>query len=209
MRRIILFFLLLCSISVVAQIKPPYKIVYGGGGGLIQSVKINFDDTNRSVSGYNTIYGSASNTLNLLNTSSSPTGFNLLFVSGVYGSEDEGVQTDPFGRFSSDALKYMINRGGSDIVWQFTGLDPTKNYRLKFAAVQSYNDANDATTVVLNGVSYPLGGPNLANTVYPTTDIYYSVNLPSSGIINMTFSPTLGAGGYACMNAMILEEYNP
>lgn len=186
----------------------PGNIVYPSGPILIQAVNINLDDEPRTITNWNTVYSTATNTLNLANISGSATGFNLQLVSGSFIAEDEGAQTDPFGRFPSSVLQWMLNSSVTDIVWKFTGLDATKNYRLKFAAVQSYNDPGDATTVVLNGTSYNLGGPSNANTVYPTTDIYYSVNLPSSGEINMIFRTTTGIG-YACMNAMILEEWTP
>lgn len=179
------------------------------GPTLIQAININFDDTNRSVANYNTVYGSSSNALNLINTSAVPTGYNLQFISGIgVTAENEGGQTDPFGRFSAGALQYMLNTGdAAGFTYRFINLDSSKNYRLRFAAVQSYNDPNDATTVTINGVSYNLGGPSSANVFYPTTDIYFSVNLPSSGIITMVFTATNG-GGYACINAMILEQYN-
>lgn len=205
----LLFLFLLFPLLLFGQIKRPFKIVYTGSS-LVQTVNINFDDTNRSVTGYNTVYGAASNALNLLNTSSVATGYNLQFISGNgVTAENEGGQTDPFGRFSAGALQYMLNTGdAAGFTYRFVNLNPARNYRLKFAAVQSYNDANDATTVTINGTPYNFGGPNLANVVYPTTDIFYSVNLPASGIITMVFTATNGSG-FACVNAMILEEYTP
>lgn len=175
---------------------------YRGGGGLLQSIKIKFDTIHRTtISGWN--YWILGDTYSLVNSVGSTSAISLATISAspTWDSENEGLVSDP-DFTPSTVLEYMVFNQ-SFITFRLSGLTSTRTYKLLFGAMQSYNDAGDKTKVTINGVDYPLGGPNLANVVYK---VQITVVNPASGIIDFTISPDTGAS-YACMNAMILEEY--
>jgi len=194
--------------GIIAAEKTPVVVTPSG-----QTVNVNFDDQKRvEIPNWNTWIGSASNQENLLNTAGSPSGLYLQFVDGNFGAEGEGEQLDPasgdpkkpYALWPVAVLAQMINRGSADIATRLTGASASKSYRFTFAAVQNYNDAGDRTDIILNGVSTPLNGPDLANVLYTKTIV---VANPPAGIIDIVFHPTAGSAGYSCMSAMIIEEF--
>lgn len=179
----------------------------GTGPVMPNTVNINFDDQDRGVvepMWNNWLLGN-SNNLDLLNSEGNPTGIKLSVADtgGTYAEYEGNNQKDPDGVFPSRVLEQMLNRGSANIITQFTGLSASKTYKLTFAAVQSYPDPGDATSVTANGISVDLGGPSEANVVYKKSLIVVN---PAGGVIDMAFSPNAGNLGYACMNAMIIEE---
>lgn len=208
MKKLILIVLAFVSLSVSAQYttytRPiAGKIVYGTPV-LVQTVNVNFQTTNRAVTNWNSVYNTSVTALN--NNTGASSGFSIQRSNATgLQEEDEGTQTDPLSRFPSSVLQWMTY--ANQFTYTLTGLNASRKYRIKLAAIQSYDDAADITVVTINGTAYNLGGPNLANTLYPTGDVYYEVVNPPSGTITMIFTPQSGAT-YACLNAMILEEYN-
>lgn len=171
-------------------------------------VNISFDDQDRGVVvplWNNWIKGESDN-LDLKDNKGDTTGFRLSYLSEMAGTyaEYQGFQTDPDGVFPPEVLQQMLNRGSDRISMRFTGLNGGKMYKMTFVAVQSYNDPGDATTVFANGLSVDLEGPSAANVVYKKS---LEIVNPPGGIIDLAFGPTISSG-YACINAMIIEELN-
>ncbi|MCZ4222517.1 hypothetical protein [Pedobacter rhodius] len=171
----------------------------------IQTVNINMDTESRgAIPNWNTWIYNSSDGLNLLNSAGTTTGFNLLKIQGgSWTAENEG---SPAGdsEFPGAVLAYMMNGNNLTIELRLQGLDASKRYELIFAAYQNYNGPEDNTNITINGITKATGLSN-ANTIYKTN---FSVSNPTSGIINITFTPYDTTGnGWTCINAMILKEY--
>lgn len=182
------------------------KPVTGSVAAPLQTVWISFNKFRQTLpSGWYTWWDSEDSAVNLKNSASASTGWNLVDISGGWAQEQQS-STHVDNEFPAAALEWMVYSTNQDKNIRLINLASTgKRYELIFSCVKTYDGADDETDITVNGVTKK-GTLGVANAIYKTI---FSVSNPSSGIIDIQFHPANYGNGdaYACVNALIIKEY--
>jgi len=186
----------------------PFKIKYEGAvSTLLQSAKMMFtsDGAFRTETNWNTLDQNATTNTSLVNFIGVTTNW-LVSISGPDWDIGDIQPTAPaFGDFSAVSLQQLVYtyQSGNVKTIAFTGLDSTKRYKLRFAAMDAYDDPAGDTTAVITvaGATKKLMIP----IAFQTQEIYFDI----TGSTTATATITHDTGKqYAGLCAAILEEYS-